>query len=61
MMSAASLYVTGTHSLLWYLGGFPGLSFRAGEAFDKVHSGQANLIMPIIVIAEMILLVEKGG
>jgi len=60
MMSSASLYVTDTHSLLCYLGGSPRLSSTAREAFDKVHSGEANLIVPIIVIAEMILLVEKG-
>ena len=59
-MSSVPLYVTDTHSLLWYLGGSPKLSSKAKQAFDEAHAGRAKIIVPIIVVAELIFLVEKG-
>lgn len=47
-MSSVSLYVTDTHSLLWYLGGSPKLSSKAKQAFDEAHAGRAKIIVPII-------------
>ena len=48
-MSSVSLYVTDTHSLLWYLGGSPKLSSKAKQAFDEAHAGRAKIIVPIIL------------
>ncbi|MBC8448609.1 MAG: PIN domain-containing protein [Chloroflexi bacterium] len=55
-----TLYVTDTHSLLWYLSASPRLSAAAKQAFDKAQAGKAKVLVPVIVIAEMIFLIEKG-
>ena len=54
-----TLYVTDTHALVWYLGGSPLLSAGARAAFDEVVSGSSQVSIPAIVLAEMIMLVEK--
>jgi len=48
-VSSVPLYVTDTHSLLWYLGGSPKLSSKAKQAFDEAHAGRAKIIVPIIL------------
>ncbi len=53
------LYVTDTHSLIWYLLDSPKLSSNANQAFLQIDSGEAKLIIPAIVIAEIIFLVQK--
>lgn len=53
-------YVTDTHSLLWYLQGSAQLGAAAREVFDEVVAGTANLVIPVMVVAEMVLLLEKG-
>ena len=59
-MNNLPLYVTDTHSLIWYLFDSPKLSRAASEAFRKVEEGRARLIIPAIVIAELIYTVESG-
>ncbi|MBM4432127.1 MAG: type II toxin-antitoxin system VapC family toxin [Chloroflexi bacterium] len=59
-MHNQTLYVTDTHSLLWYLSASPRLSVAAKQAFDKAQAGKAKVLVPVIVIAEMIFLIEKG-
>jgi len=52
------LYVTDSHSLIWYLLESPRLSFNANEVFKAVEQGKANLLIPAIVIAEIIFIVQ---
>lgn len=54
------VYVTDTHSLIWYLIDSPKLSFNANKAFKEVEEGKAKLIIPAIVVAEIIYIVESG-
>ena len=58
--SEIPLYVTDTHSLIWYLIDSPKLSYNANQVFQKIEGGKAQLIIPAIVIAEIIYLVQKG-
>ena len=53
------LYVTDTHSLLWYLYDLPQLSPAAQAAFSEVESGEAILLIPAIVLAEIVFTVER--
>ena len=50
--------VTDTHSLLWYFTRPQRLGSKAAAAFSQVVSGTANLVVPIIVLAELMLLAE---
>lgn len=54
------LYVTDSHSLIWYLLESSRLSFNANEVFKAVEQGKANLLIPAIVIAEIIFIVQGG-
>jgi len=54
-----SLYVADTHALLWYLGGSPLLGKAARAAFDEATNGSSEVRVPAIVLAELIMLVEK--
>ncbi len=54
------LYVTDTHSLIWYLLDSPKLSSYANQVFQEIEDGKAKLIIPAIVIAEIIFLIQKG-
>lgn len=54
------LYVTDSHSLIWYLLDSPKLSFNASEVFKAVEQGRAKLFIPAIVIAEIIFIVQSG-
>ncbi len=58
--SELPLYVTDSHSLIWYLLDSPKLSFNASEVFKTVEQGRANLLIPAIVIAEIIYIVQSG-
>jgi len=58
-MIEETIYVADTHSLVWYFHEPSKLSPAANEAFERVEKGKAKLIIPIIVIAELIFLVEK--
>jgi PIN domain nuclease of toxin-antitoxin system len=54
------LYVTDTHSLIWYLIDSPNLGPAANEVFKEIEEGEAKLLIPAIVIAEVIYIVESG-
>ncbi len=54
------LYVVDTHSLIWYLLDSSKLSSNADQVFQEIENGKAELIIPAIVIAEIIFLVQKG-
>jgi predicted nucleic acid-binding protein len=53
------LYVTDTHSLLWYLYDIPRLGPNARATFRAVSSGDVTLLIPAIVLAEMVYTVER--
>lgn len=53
-------YVTDTHSLIWYLMDSPRLSLVANRCFKLIEEGKAKLLIPAIVMAEIIYIVEKG-
>jgi len=54
------LYVTDTHSLIWYLTDSPKLGPYVNKCFEKVERGKARLLIPAIVIAEIIFILESG-
>ncbi len=53
-MADRPVYVTDTHSLLWYLHNPKRLGPAAATAFGQVAANEADLIVPVIVIAEII-------
>jgi PIN domain nuclease of toxin-antitoxin system len=53
-------YVTDTHSLLWWLTRPQKLRPAASAAFAEVEANAADLIVPIIVIAELVFIAESG-
>lgn len=53
-------YVTDTHSLIRYLKDSPRLSPGANACFKLIEEGKAKLLIPAIVMAEIIYIVEKG-
>ena len=52
-------YVTDTHSLLWYFARPKLLGPGAAAAFAQVAAGEAGLIVPVIVLAELIFALES--
>jgi len=54
------IYVTDTHSLIWYLLNSSKLSFEDNKAFEEIEAGKAQLIIPAIVIAEIMYLVKRN-
>jgi len=55
-----SLHLADTHALLWYLAGSSRLSGAAKQVFEQAKTGQATVIVPAIVLAELIWIVLKG-
>jgi len=53
-------YVTDTHGLLWYFTYPQRLGLQAAAAFAEVDAGNANLFVPVIVLAEIIFAIESG-
>jgi PIN domain nuclease of toxin-antitoxin system len=56
----AEVFVTDTHALVWHLFNPARLGPKATVAFREVQQGQALLIVPLVVIAETAMVVEKG-
>lgn len=54
-----SLYVADTHALIWYLEGSPRLGALARQAFDSAAAGKSQIIIPVIVFAEIVFLAER--
>jgi PIN domain nuclease of toxin-antitoxin system len=52
-------YVSDTHSLLWHIYDVPRLGPNAKTAFNAVNQGDATLLIPAIVLAEMVYIVER--
>ncbi len=58
-MARPAVYVADTHSLLWYLYDVPRLGSRAEVASREVSAGRATLLIPAIVLAEIVHIVER--
>ncbi|RMF26639.1 MAG: PIN domain-containing protein [Chloroflexi bacterium] len=54
------VYVPDTHTLVWYLTADRRLGAQAKAALSQVDQGQAQAIVPIIVLTEILDLEEKG-
>ena len=54
-------YVCDTHALAWYLSGSQKLSVNARTVLDEAINGGSLVIVPAIVIAELIMMIEKRG
>ncbi len=54
-----SSFVTDTHAILWYLSENPELSDTAREVFESTDTGQAEIFVPSIVLAEIVYLTER--
>jgi len=52
--------VVDSHSLVWHLTGDPRLSDKASAAIRLGETGGSELILPSIVLAELLRIVEKG-
>lgn len=53
------VYVADTHALVWYLGGARALGSAAHTAFTTAESGTGTVVIPVIVVAELLMLAEK--
>ena len=53
--------VSDTHLLFWQLTATPRLGAKAKTAFDTVAAGDATIIVPVIVLADLYFLNEKAG
>lgn len=58
-MADSEFYVTDTHSLLWHLYDIPRLAAGASAAFEAVSRGDSTLLIPAIVLAEVVYIVER--
>lgn len=52
-------YVVDTHALFWYLTDSPRLGPQAKQALEEATTGQAIVLLPSIVLAELYFLNEK--
>lgn len=55
----SELYIPDTHALLWYMLEPHKLSLPAQHALRQVERGEATLHIPVIVIAEAEMVIEK--
>ena len=53
------IYVTDTHPFLWYISEDERLSKRAGSIFDDAENGNVTIVVPTIVLAESLYLIEE--
>ena len=61
MPSRQSVYVVDTHPLWWHLTAQSRLSITAREVFRQAQAGEAVVIVPAIVVAELYYLSAKLG
>ncbi len=54
------IYVPDTHALVWYLTADKRLGKGARAALASVDNGSAHAIIPVMVLAEVMYLEEKG-
>lgn len=55
------MFVSDTHSWLWYLSSDDRLGENAEEVFKSIDEGESAMIIPSIVIAESIYIVKDRG
>lgn len=60
MSDVLPAYIADTHSLVWYFYAPKRLPPAAAKAFATIASGRARLIVPVIVLAELIWIGQKG-
>ncbi len=53
MAAVEPIYVVDTHALLWYLTGDKKLSQQAAEIFVAAGNGETQLVISVIVLAEL--------
>ena len=53
-------YVADTHALIFYLSEPARLGSRARKAFAEAVHGEAEIVLPVIIFAELIFAVERG-
>lgn len=53
MAAVELIYVVDTHALLWYLTGDKKLSQQANEVFAAANNGETQLVISVIVLAEL--------
>jgi PIN domain nuclease of toxin-antitoxin system len=53
-------YVADSHALLWYFFNPGRLGAQAHTALTQVGTGEATLVIPVVVIAEMVMVIEKS-
>lgn len=54
-------HVVNTHALVWYFTRNPRLSARALQIFRDSTAGREIVVVPIIVLAEILYISEKGS
>ena len=54
-----TVYMADTHSLLWAFQKPSKLGENARRAFEEVANGEAKLLIPVIVLAELIFTIEN--
>lgn len=54
-----AIYMTDTHSLLWLFMYPQRLGKQARNTFDEIGRGEAKLLIPVIVLAELIFTIEN--
>lgn len=52
--------VTDTHALLWHLYRPANLGSKAREVFEEADAGRARIHIPALVVAEALMIAEKG-
>jgi PIN domain nuclease of toxin-antitoxin system len=55
-----TVFVPDTHALIWRLIEPAKLAAAATRAFNQADAGQAEMQVPAVVLAEMIMVAEKG-
>ncbi|MCQ3936741.1 MAG: hypothetical protein DPW18_06800 [Chloroflexi bacterium] len=54
-----TVYMADTHSLLWAFHAPRKLGKNARRAFEEIANGEAKLLIPVIVLAELIFTIEN--
>jgi PIN domain nuclease of toxin-antitoxin system len=52
-------YIVDTHALFWYLSADPKLGQKAKEVFKRSEKGKCDLVVPIVVLLEALVIIEK--
>ena len=53
------LYITDTHSLVWFLSDYSKLGKNSLDIFNKAEEGKCIVFIPTIVLAEVMYICEK--